>query len=157
MLKLGLESGDQGVLDALDKGIDISVASDALAALKSAGISTYVYLLFGTPPEDHSSALKTIEFVRENCNVIDYINAAIFNLPAACINDGNLAVYDFYDGDLGLYKGFLHSQGWERKKVRTFIDREFRRDAAVSKILRRTPPVFTSNHAPLFYQRYFRP
>ena len=51
MLKLGLESGDQGVIDAEGKGIDLAVASKALASLKKAGIGTYVYLLFGTPSE----------------------------------------------------------------------------------------------------------
>ena len=63
MLKLGLESGDQDVLDALGKGIDLATAARALAALKQAGIGTYVYLLFGTPAEDRASALKTLAFV----------------------------------------------------------------------------------------------
>ena len=52
MLKLGLESGDQGLLDALGKGINLGTAAQALAALTAAGIGTYVYLLFGTPKED---------------------------------------------------------------------------------------------------------
>jgi len=51
MLKLGLESGDQGVLDALDKGIRLETASRVLANLRTSGIATYVYLLFGTPAE----------------------------------------------------------------------------------------------------------
>ncbi len=53
MLKLGLESGDQGVLDGMQKGIDIETASQALKTLKKAGIAAYVYLLFGTPWERH--------------------------------------------------------------------------------------------------------
>ena len=48
MLKLGLESGDQAVLDALDKGIDLQQTAQALANLKAAGITVYAYLLFGT-------------------------------------------------------------------------------------------------------------
>ncbi len=51
MVKLGLESGDQAVLDALGKGITLKLASQVLTSLKGAGIATYVYLLFGTPPE----------------------------------------------------------------------------------------------------------
>ncbi len=151
MLKLGIESGDQAVLDALDKGIDIGLAAHALKVLKSSGIATYIYLLFGTPPEDGGSALKTLDFVRENAASIDFINAAIFNLPAVCAHEPGISVRDFYEGDLGLYRDFIHPKGWDRKKAREFIDREFKRDATVSAILRRTPKTFTSNHAPLFF------
>ncbi len=151
MLKLGIESGDQNVLDRLDKGIDIGLAAKALAALKSSGIATYIYLLFGTPPEDGVSALKTLDFVRENAASIDFINTAIFYLPAACAHESGVALRDFYEGDLSLYRDFIHPKGWERRKARIFIDREFKRDALVSAIMRRTPKVFTSNHAPLFF------
>jgi radical SAM superfamily enzyme YgiQ (UPF0313 family) len=51
MLKVGLESGDQEVLNDMQKGTDLVTASKALAAMKKAGIATYVYLLFGTPRE----------------------------------------------------------------------------------------------------------
>ena len=151
MLKLGIESGDQAVLDTLDKGIDIGLAAKALKALKSSGIATYIYLLFGTPLEDKESALKTLDFIRINAGSIDFINTAIFNLPAACAYEPGVAVRDFYEGDLSLYRDFIHPKGWDRKKARMFIDREFKRDALVSAILRRTPKVFTSNHAPFFF------
>ncbi len=150
MLKLGIESGDQRVLDKLDKGIDIGLAAQALKALKGSHIATYVYLLFGTPPEDYESALRTLDFVRKNRASIDFINAAIFNLPAACACEPGIVVRDFYEGDLSLYRDFVHPGGWDRKKTRMFLDREFKRDASVSAILRKTPKVFTSNHAPFF-------
>jgi hypothetical protein len=151
MLKLGIESGDQDVLDSLDKGIDIGLAAKALEVLKSSGIATYIYLLFGTPQEDGESALKTLDFVRENAASIDFINAAIFNLPAACAHESGVDLRDFYEGDLSLYRDFIHPKDWGRKKARMFIDREFKRDPFVSAILRRTPKIFTSNHAPLFF------
>jgi hypothetical protein len=34
--------------------------------------------------------------------------------------------------------------------IRQFLDKEFRRHPAIAPILRRDPPVFTSNHAPFF-------
>ncbi len=49
MLKLGIESGDQDVLDQLNKGIDLSTVSAVLKSLKKAGIAAYCYFLFGTP------------------------------------------------------------------------------------------------------------
>jgi radical SAM superfamily enzyme YgiQ (UPF0313 family) len=56
MLKLGIESGDQELLNQLNKGIDLTTASAVLKALKRAGIATYCYFLFGTPPENEESA-----------------------------------------------------------------------------------------------------
>ena len=81
MLKLGIESGDQEVLDQLNKGIDLPTASAVLKSLKRAGIATYVYLLFGTPPESKENAIKTLDFAIEHRDCIDFLNLAIFNLP----------------------------------------------------------------------------
>lgn len=151
MLQLGLESGDQEVLDALNKAVDLADTRQVLANLKTAGIATYAYLLFGTPAEGPDSARKTLAFVREQADCLDYLNLALFNLPLASPEGDALETYDFYAGDLSLYKGFVHPQGWDRNRVRQFLDKEFRRDPAVAAILRRDPPVFTSNHAPFFH------
>lgn len=147
MLKLGLESGDQKVLDDLRKGIDLHAASQALANLKSAGIGTYVYLLFGTPAEDEAAARRTLEFAVRHADRIGFLNLAVFNMPAAAPEAAALGTRPFSDGDLSLYADFRHPAGWDRKKVRRFLDREFTRHPAVAEILRRDPPVFTSNHA----------
>jgi hypothetical protein len=148
MLKLGLESGDQGVLDALEKGIRVDEASRALKALKGAGIGTYAYLLFGTPAESPAAAQRTLEFAAGHAAEINFLNLAIFNLPAGSDEAANLCVHPFSEGDLSLYADFDHPAGWGRRKVRSFLDREFRRHPAVAPILRRQPPYFTSNHAP---------
>jgi hypothetical protein len=148
MLKLGVESGDQGVLDALSKGIRVDEASRALKALKEAGIGTYVYFLFGTPAEGPEAARRTLEFVAAHSEVIDFLNLAIFNLPSGSREAAFLRVHPFYEGDLTLYADFEHPAGWGRRAVRTFLDREFRRNSAIAPILRRQPPFFTSNHAP---------
>ncbi len=149
MLKLGLESGDQRVLDKLGKSIELTTASQALKALKNAGIATYIYLLFGTPAENLVSARKTLDFVAARNAFIDFLNCAVFNLPVNCEEAGSLDVRPFYKGDLSLYSDFLHPEGWGRKEVRMFLDGEFKRHPAVRPILLRQPPLFTSNHAPL--------
>lgn len=150
LLKLGLESGDQEVLDRLEKGIDLAEASRALRTLRDAGIAAYVYLLFGTPAEDGESARRTLDFVVEHGDCIDFLNVAVFNLPLFEASSPDLETRDFYEGDLSLYQDFKHPRGWNRQRVRAFLDREFRRHPAVAPILRRDPPVFTSNHAPFF-------
>ena len=150
MLKLGLESGDQGVLDAMNKGIEIDMASQVLKSLKKAGIATYVYLLFGSPAENIAEARQTLDFVVRHRGEITFLNLAIFNMPSCGPEAGNYETEQFYAGDLSLYTGFKHPRGWERKLVRQFLENEFKRHVAVSTILKRDPPVFTSNHAAFF-------
>jgi len=152
MLKLGLESGDQAVLDNLCKGIDLEIASPALKALKKAGIATYVYLLFGTPAETADGAHRTLDFTVRHSESIDFLNIAIFNMPAHGADADKFETKDFYEGDLSLYKSFAHPGGWDRSAVRRFLDREFKRHPAIARILRRDPPFFTSNHAPFFFK-----
>ncbi len=150
MLKLGIESGDQQVLSAMNKGIEPEMVSAVLTALEEAGIATYVYLLFGTPYESLQEARHTLSFIAENHSAISFLNLAIFNLPVCSREAGELEVESFYQADLSLYHSFVHPRGWDRKAVRRFLDREFIRHPRIAKILRRDPPHFTSNHAPFF-------
>jgi radical SAM superfamily enzyme YgiQ (UPF0313 family) len=153
MLQLGLESGDQGVLDELQKGIDLEEASAAFRNLKRAGIAAYVYLLFGTPPEGAREARKTLEFVLRHRECISFLNLAIFNMPIYGPKADRIETRNFYEGDLSLYTDFDHPKGWSRQLIRQFLDREFKRHPAIASILRRDPPVFTSNHAPFFAEK----
>jgi len=147
LLKLGLESGDQKVLNQLDKGFSLEDASLILTNLEKAGISTYVYLLFGTPSEDIHSARKTVSFIEKHHSSITYLNCAIFNMPIA---NREFSVKDILppaEKDLSLYKEFQHDKGWDRREVRRFLKEELRSSPLVRAILSRTPPGFTSNHA----------
>ncbi|MDR3630985.1 MAG: radical SAM protein [Desulfocapsaceae bacterium] len=150
MLKLGIESGDQSVLDAMDKGIDLDMMSRALTALQAAGIATYVYLLFGTPAESLPQARRTLSFVARHHEAITFLNLAIFNMPVCSREAAGLETSGFSEGDLSLYTDFRHPLGWDRKEVRRFLDQEFRRHPQIAPILRNDPPLFTSNHAPFF-------
>ena len=153
MVKLGLESGDQTVLDSLEKGITLDLASAVLSSLKRAGIATYVYLLFGTPSETPEAAARTLGYVAAHHESIDFLNLAIFNLPINCPEANALDTRSFYEGDLSLYADFVHPLGWNRREVRTFLAREFRKHAAIRPILLRLPRLFTSNHAPFFHMQ----
>ena len=150
MLKLGLESGDQGVLDALQKGIDLGTVSQVLRNLRSAGIATYVYLLFGTPAETEDAARRTLAFTADHAGMIGFLNLAVFSMPLCARDAEAYGTGPFFDGDLSLYTDFHHPYGWDRKQVRLFLEDTFRRHPAVASILQRDPPVFTSNHAPFF-------
>jgi radical SAM superfamily enzyme YgiQ (UPF0313 family) len=147
---LGLESGDQDVLDRLEKGIELGQASRVLRTLNQAGISTYVYLLFGTPAETLERARRTLHFTVIHGECIDFLNLAVFNMPVSARDSENLETTPFYEGDLSLYTSFVHPLGWDRASVRNFLDKEFKRHPVIASILRKDPPLFTSNHAAFF-------
>lgn len=148
MLKLGLESGDQNVLNSMHKGIDLRQAAKVLENLHEAGILSYVYLLFGTPTETGQAAERTRRFVEDHHQAINFLNLAIFNLPAGSDAAASLSVTDFYQGDLSIYRSFVHPLGWHRAEVRRYLDTTFKRSPKIADILRKDPPFFTSNHAP---------
>jgi hypothetical protein len=150
LLKLGLESGNQGILDYMNKGCDLKTAAATLKTLHDSGIATYVYLLFGTPSETILEAKDTLDFVVENSENIDFLNLAIFNLPINSVETKEVKTMDFYEGDLSLYRDFKHHKGWGRREVRQFLEKEFKKHPAIQQILRRQPPFFTSNHAAFF-------
>lgn len=156
MLKLGLESGDQSVLDRLGKGINLHLVSKVLDNLHDAGIAVYCYLLFGTPHEDEAAARRTLEFTASKAASIGFLNLAIFNMP---VNSEQASEYGsglFYEGDMALYTGFNHPKAWGRDKIRRFIGESFSRHPAIAPIISREPPVFRSNHAPFFSANLFR-
>ena len=150
MLQLGLESADQQVLDALGKGTRLDQIDRALRNLAEAGIGVFLYVLFGTPAETRDAARRTRDFVASHADRIDFLNVALFNLPAASAEAPRLATRAFYEGDLSLYREFAHPSGWNRDVVRAFVADEFDADPAIKAILASNPPVFTSNHAPFF-------
>lgn len=147
MLKLGLESGDQDVLDKMNKGIHLKDVVIILKNLKNVGIETFIYLLFGTPSEDYTSAKKTMDFIIKYHNYITYLNMAIFNLPVDSDIAREQETYKFSDADLTLYSGFNHPKGWNRKDVRNFFKKEFKCNQYIKDILNRTPPIFNANHS----------
>ncbi len=150
MLKLGLESGNDRVLEGLAKGITTGLSSRVLRSLKAAGIGTFIYLLFGCPEEGESEAEDTLEFTAKNSPFIDYLNLAIFNLPRKSGYMETLSTSEFYEGDLSLYAEFKHPAGWDRAKVRAFLGARFKRHPAILPILGRSPQCFGSNHAAFF-------
>ncbi len=150
MLKLGLESGDQSVLDAMNKGQDLALIETVLRNLAEAGIATYIYLLFGTPSESLAEARRTLDFVVRHHSAITFLNLAVFNMPINSPEAPFVTRSEFYGGDLSLYTDFEHPKGWSRKKIRKFLDQEFTRQPEIARILHRDPPIFTSNHAAFF-------
>ena len=102
------------------------------------------------PPENETSARKTMDFTLAQAPNIDFLNLAIFNLPAHGREAAVLQTMDFYKGDLSLYREFDHPRGWNRDRVRRFLSATFKKAPPIRTIIHRDPPFFTSNHAPFF-------
>ena len=62
---MGVESGSQAVLDAMDKGLRLDSVRVARSRLKTAGIRACFFLQFGYPGESWNELQETIAFVRE--------------------------------------------------------------------------------------------
>ena len=73
------------------------------------------------------------------------------SFPKMVENAANLETVESYAGDLSLYRDFVHPRGWNRDRVRRFLDGTFKKERAVRTILNADPPFFTSNHAPFFH------
>jgi anaerobic magnesium-protoporphyrin IX monomethyl ester cyclase len=62
---MGVESGSQAVLAAMDKGLKLSSVIAARRRLQKAGIRACYFLQFGYPGENWAALQETISFVRE--------------------------------------------------------------------------------------------
>jgi len=62
-LSYGIESGDQRVLDRVNKGITLEQSECAMKWSKEAGITVRALMVAGLPGETPESAYKTIEFM----------------------------------------------------------------------------------------------
>ncbi len=160
MLQLGLESGSQQVLDRLQKGIQLATAAKILQNLAAAGIATYVYIMLGTPGETEQDAELTRDFLLRHAEQIDFLNLSIMNLPrsSGLLDDPQqygISTSKLRDasGPLGLYHEFQASGDWDRVAARRFLDKRLLGTEPIRKIVKRTPPIFTSNHAVFFTER----
>ena len=64
---MGVESGSQKILDAMEKGTHVSQIEAASEGLKSRGIRACFFLQFGYPGETWEDIEKTIQLVRRTC------------------------------------------------------------------------------------------
>lgn len=78
MLRFGLESGSQRILDLMNKGTNVSIASSILQKLHNVGILTHVYLMFGYLGETNADRLETLQFLEQNRCYISSYSVSIF-------------------------------------------------------------------------------
>ena len=90
-LSYGIESGDQRVLDRVNKGVTLEQSETAMKWSKEAGITVRALMIAGLPGETPESAYKTIEFMERTrqywdiaalTNFVPLPGSPIWNEPA---------------------------------------------------------------------------
>lgn len=64
-IKFGVESGDQAILDASGKKLDLKAVLESTAQAKALGIKVHLTFTFGLPGETEESIKKTIAFAKK--------------------------------------------------------------------------------------------
>lgn len=164
MLKLGLETASQRLLDVMDKHQDIADVGRILEALHAARVLVHGFIMFGTPFEEEDDAEATRAFVAEHADHVQFLNCSLMNLakgsPMALDppRHGVREVIPFeipgHTLDLALYDNF-RATGWGRQGARHFLQRRFLADPRVRPAYLRTAPQFDSNHSVFFHRLVF--
>ena len=68
----GLESGDQGTLDHMDKDIQVADVPGILGNCRDANIHFHIFSIIGFPQESERSARETYAFFERNAEVLDH-------------------------------------------------------------------------------------
>jgi len=78
LIRWGLESGCQSVLDRMQKGTQCDRIARMLRATHTAGIWNHVFLIVGFPGESDEEFESTMDFLRANVQHIDSLGASVF-------------------------------------------------------------------------------
>lgn len=65
-VSVGFESGNQRVLDLIDKGVTVDRVSDTLANLHAAGVAVQMMGFVGFPSETTEEAMESVDFLRRH-------------------------------------------------------------------------------------------
>jgi radical SAM superfamily enzyme YgiQ (UPF0313 family) len=76
----GVESGNQSILDKMQKGTNVDDIKAVLKESHANGIINTVFIMFGFPGESKSELLDTINFIKENETNIDLVSTSVFGL-----------------------------------------------------------------------------
>jgi anaerobic magnesium-protoporphyrin IX monomethyl ester cyclase len=76
---LGVESGNQRILDGLCKGIRLEEVDETVAHAKSAGLDTLCFFLFGSPSDTAETMSETVEYAKRlDPHMVRFIPVILF-------------------------------------------------------------------------------
>lgn len=76
----GFESGSERVMELINKGIDIDKRLEILKDSREADIWNFAYIFFGFPTETWEDALKTMDVICQNTDLISSYGRSVFTL-----------------------------------------------------------------------------
>ncbi len=80
MILWGLESGSRKIMELINKGIDIDKRLDILKDSADAGIWNFAFIFFGFPAETREDALKTVDLIVNNKDIIHSYGRSVFTM-----------------------------------------------------------------------------
>jgi len=129
MILYGLESGSQRVLDRMSKGTRLEVARRILEEGAEAGIWNHVFVFFGFPGETEEDAEETIQFFRDNRDVIHSGSSSTFLLERHAqvaqspADYGVTRLIQHPEQDLAYYYDYQVSSGVTPEQAKEFEER----------------------------------
>lgn len=139
---LGVESGSQRILDAMDKGTRLAAVFAARERLGTAGIRACFFLQFGYPGEGWDDVMATVELVRET--LPDDVGISVsYPLPGTRFHDmvkAELTGKDHWDDsrDLAMmFQGTFTTPFYRRLHRLLHRDLEQRRDPGAATAAQR--------------------
>lgn len=125
---MGVESGSQQILDAMDKGLQVSEVVDARLRLKDAGIRACYFLQFGYPGETWKEIKQTIALVRLT-RPHDIGVSVSYPLP-------NTKFYEKVQAELGHKRNWTDSDDLSAMFIAAYTDRFYHalRDALHAEV-----------------------
>jgi radical SAM superfamily enzyme YgiQ (UPF0313 family) len=122
-ISFGIESGNQGILDKMNKGTKLEAIKTALSESHRAGIKNIVFIMFGFPGEDEATFMDTMAFLRNNGENIDIVSASVFGLQKGSYvfqNPEKFGVFGIreYNTALGECVGYRVRNGLSEKQAK---------------------------------------
>ncbi len=97
MVLWGFESGNDRILNLINKGIDIKGRFDILRHSSQAGIWNFAYIFFGFPTETREEAMETVTAIVDNKDIIDSYGRSVFTLgkhSLLCLEADKYGIFD---------------------------------------------------------------
>jgi hypothetical protein len=155
MLQLGAESGSDRILERYAKGFTATESTEVVEALASAGVRTYLYLLFGLPCETDEDRESTVAMIEGLGSSVDFLNLSLFNLPrssALAQRAGEFGVTLLPDSEreepdrIALYTEFMVGGRIPRREARLFLSRVASRRPEFRRAMTNTPKWLRAAH-----------
>lgn len=151
----GIESGNQEILDKLQKGITVEKIKKALRMTREAGIRSKGFFILGTPFETKGTAKQTIEFMKK-INLDDFHMTYFTPFPGTAIYNNQIKNKKFYEKEWSKMNEWTPTfipEGFSSSELINLSKKAFRefyfRPKIVGSYLKMT--LLTRNFTALFY------